>query len=176
MRIVSEAAQPVACRAAVEPWRLQERPFGGDDDGHSGGGLAGSSFKPTVLPDVVVPDEKTRVAWYHRNTRSVYDFCLEVQHLEKLKGSFPDPLLNHTFGASLIGRGFVRSGERELRSPQPAKCHELAVCVLAERAATTDGWLRDLSRVEGGVSTSAKSRDATAAWWKDGCRTATGSI
>ena len=39
-------------------------------------------------------------------------------------------------------------GPRALKSSQPAKRHELSVCVLAERAETPDAWLKDLDRVE----------------------------
>ena len=60
--------------------------------------------------------------------------CLEVQHLEALKGRFADPLLNRTFGASLRGGDMVRDGARALKSSRPAKRHELSLCVLAGRA------------------------------------------
>ncbi len=165
VRVEAEAQVPVHCRAEVELWRLKERPFGADDS-HSGNGLGGTSFKPTVLPDVVVPSEPARVAWYHRNTRSIFDLTLEVQNLSVLKGRFADPLLNHAFGASLSGEGLVRAGERAVRSAKPGKRHQLAVCVLSGRMETPEAWLKDLGTLERSVPRAAKSRRVTAKWWQ----------
>jgi len=166
VRMESESPLPVNCRAEIELWRLRERPFGGDDDGHSGGGLSGSAFKPTVLPDVVVPAEKSRVAWYHRNTRSIFGLVLQVQHLEALKDRFPDQLLNHTFGASISGEGLIRAGDRAIKSEKACKQHQLSICVLAERAATPEAWLKDLGRIECSVSSFKKSLKVTSQWWQ----------
>ncbi|MCX6928725.1 MAG: DUF5703 domain-containing protein, partial [Verrucomicrobia bacterium] len=85
VHVESESERPVRCRAAVELWRLRERPFGELDDSHSGGGLSQQAFKPVVLPDVVVTSAVPRVVWYHRNTRSVYPECLRNQHLQALQ-------------------------------------------------------------------------------------------
>jgi len=89
VRLEATSETPVRCRAEVELWRLRERLFGKDDDSHSGGGLSGQSTNPTVLPDVVVTSTAPRVAWYHRDTRSVYPLCLKVQHLEALQDRSP---------------------------------------------------------------------------------------
>ena len=164
VRLETEFAAPVRCRAAVELWRLRERPFGNDDDSHSGEGLAASVFKPTVLPDVVVVSDKPRVAWYHRNTRSMYGLGLQVQHLQALKDRFPDPLLNLTFGASVTGADCVRDGAQAIKSAAPAKRHALAVTVLAARTDTPEAWLAQLDRLE---KTPPASRQAHEAWWHD---------
>lgn len=163
VRMESESEQAVKCQAEVELWRLRERPFIKGEDDHSARLLEESAFKPTVLPDVVVPGEKARVAWYHRNTRSIYDLGLQVQHLEGLRGRFADPLLNHTFGASLAGTGFVREGERGLRSKNPAKAHVLSVTVLAAQTETPDAWLAQLDRLE---KKSVPVRRAHEEWWQ----------
>ena len=109
----------VSCRAEVELWRLRERPFG-PDDSHSGNGVGQLDGKPTVLPDVVVASSVPGVVWYHRNTRSLYDAVLKVENLAGLKGKFTDPLLNHTFGASLRGNAMVQDGPKALKSAKPA--------------------------------------------------------
>jgi len=171
VRVEAESAAPVSCRAEVEVWRLRELPLSVMDDyGYGGGGKdpKAESYHLTTLPDVVVPDAAPRVVWYHRNTRSIFPVCLEVQHLEALKGKFPDPLLNHTFGASLRGANMVPDGARALKSVKPAQRHQLAVCVLAERAATPEAWLKDLARVERAAWQTAfeRSHRSTAAWWQ----------
>jgi hypothetical protein len=168
VRLEAESAEAVNCQATVELWRLRERPFGRKDDCHSGSGLSTCSFKPTVLPDVVVASEKPPVVWYHRNTRSIYELCLVVQHLESLKNQFPDPLLNLTFGASMTGPGFVRSGAQAIKSAAPAKRHALAVTVLTEQTDTPDEWLAELSRVEKAAASVdlAEARRAHESWWR----------
>ena len=138
VHVEAQTAAAVSCRAEVELWRLRKRSFGPNDDSHSGGGLSAQDFKPVVLPDVVVPSATPQVVWYHRNTRSVFELGLKVQHLESLQGRFPDPLLNHTFGASLSGAGFVADGKQALKSAAPAKRHALSITVLAAKAATPE--------------------------------------
>jgi hypothetical protein len=147
-RVEAESAAPVQCRAEVELWRLRERPFGPEDDSHSSSGLSGQAWKPVVLPDVVVPSTTPRVVWYHRNTRSVDELGLQVQHLEALKGRFTDPLLNRTFGASLRGEGFVADGRQALKSGAPAKRHTLSVTVLTAQTAAPEVWLAQLDELE----------------------------
>ena len=145
VRLEAESDTPVRCRAEVELWRLRERPFGKDDDSHSGGGLSGQAFKPTVLPDVVVTSAAPRVVWYHRNTRSIYPLCLKVQHLEALQDRFPDPLLNLTFGACLAGAGFERAGAQAIQSAKPAHA-----------ARTVGDGARREDRHAGGVARAAR--------------------
>ena len=168
VRVETESAAPISCRVEVELWRLRERAFGPNDDSHSGGGLSAQALKPVVLPDVVVSSATPRVVWYHRNTRSIYDLGLKVQHLEALQGRFPDPLLNHTFGASLSGAGFVADGKQALKSAAPAKRHALSITVLTAKAATPEAWLAQLDEVERQASKVdlTKARLAHEAWWR----------
>ena len=133
VRLEAEAATPIGCRAAVELWRRRSRPFGADDDSHSGKGLKDATSPLRILPDTVVTTDPARVVWYHRNTGSIYPLCLTNQHLTALADRFPDPLLNLTFGACLAGEGWVRDGDLALRSPQPARRHALSVRVLAAK-------------------------------------------
>lgn len=170
VRMDAESAVPVNCRVEAELWRLRELPLSDMDEYSHGDGKnpLAQSYNLRTLPDVVVPDAGPRLVWYHRNTRSVYPVCLEVQHLEALKGKFADPLLNHTFGASVRGVDMERDGAKTLKSTKPAKRHQLSVCVLAERAETPDAWLRDLERVEQGALRVSfeRARQVSATWWQ----------
>lgn len=169
VRVEADSAAPVSCRAEVELWRLRERPFGADDDSHSSSGLSGHAWKPVVLPDVVVPSATPRVLWYHRNTRSVYELGLQVQHLEALIGKCKDPLLNRTYGASLRGEGFVADGKQALKSAAPAKHHALAITVLTAQTATPDAWLAQLDQAEGqaGKLDLSQAKLAHEKWWRE---------
>ncbi len=170
VRVEAEAGAPVSCRAEVELWRLGERLLEKADEYGYGGenNPKAQAYKLAMLPDAVVTSGVPQVVWYHRNTRSLYPVCLEVQNLEALKGKFADPLLNLTFGASLRGVDMVRDGAKALKSSKPAKRLQLSVCVLSERAATTDAWLKSLERVEQAALKPGfdKARQATAAWWQ----------
>ena len=168
VRVEAESALPVRCRAEAELWRLRERPFGPNDDSHSGGGLSGQACKPVVLPDVVMNSAAPRVIWYHRDTRSIYDLGLEVQHLEALKGRLADPLLNRTFGASLRGEGFVPDGQQALRSAAPAQRQALSITVLTAQAAAPEAWLAQLDQCERKSARLglAAAWQAHEAWWR----------
>ena len=167
VRLDVQSERPVQCRAGIELWRTQERPFGKNDDEWSGRGLSEHSSKPVVLADVVGPQSGPRVVWYHRNTRSVYPISLDIQHLESLKGEFPDPLLNHTFGAGLSGTEMNGDGPLALKSVAPAKRHSLMLTVLAERTETPEAWLARLAQLEAAARKTdvEASRRNTAAWW-----------
>jgi len=169
VRVEAESAAPVRCRAAVELWRLRERPFGPEDDSHSSSGLSGRAWKPVVLPDVVVPSAAPRVIWYHRNTRSVYELGLQVQHLEALQGRFNDPLMNRTFGASLRGEGFVADGRLAVKSGALATRHALSITVLTAQTAAPEAWLAQLDALESktGQLDLTKARLAHESWWHE---------
>jgi len=140
-----------------------------DDYGYGGGkDPKAESYHFVALPDVLVPSAGPQVVWYHRNTRSLYPVCLEVQHLEALKDKFPDPLLNRTSGAVLRGVDMIADGPKAVKSTKPAMRRQLTVCVLAERADTPDAWQNDLKRLESKALQSGfdPSRQATAKWWQ----------
>ncbi|MEI6673829.1 MAG: DUF5703 domain-containing protein [Verrucomicrobiota bacterium] len=167
VRVDVDSPVAVTCRAEVELWRLRERPFGSNDDPHSAAGLSGHPYKPTVLPDVVVPVTAPQVLWYHRNTRSICELSLQVQHLESLTGKFAEPLLNRTFGASLRGEGFVADGTQALKSAAPANHQSLAVTVLTAQTATPETWLAQLATLEQQAAKTdlTKLRLAHESWW-----------
>ena len=168
VRVDVDSAVAVTCRAEVELWRLRERPFGSNDDPHSAAGLSGHPYKATVLPDVVVPASAPQVLWYHRNTRSIYELGLQVQHLDGLIGKFADPLLNRTFGASMRGEGFVADGKQALKSAAPAKRQSLAITVLTAQTTTPEAWLAQLATLEQQAAKTdlAKARLAHETWWQ----------
>lgn len=168
IRVEADSEVPVKCRAHVELWRLQERPFTKDTDSCSGRTLEKHPSKPVVLPDTVATDTGDRVVWYHRNLRSTFPISLEQQQLLDLKDKFADPLLHHTFGASLSGDGMKSAGERALESERAERHHLLCVTVLAEQTSTAEQWLENIHALEQKTkkTQAATSRAATAQWWK----------
>ena len=168
VHVQAKSANPVNCRAELELWRLKERPFAKDDDSHSGSGISQSDFKATVLPDFIVPSNSSKIAWYHRNTRSVYELGLKIQHLESLKGEFADPLLNLTFGASLSGIGFIPDGNQALRSAKPANEQSLSITVLTAKSETPQAWITQMEQLEhhAGKQQITQTRLAHVSWWR----------
>ena len=167
VRLEADAELPLKCRAEVELWRLKERPFTKDTDSASGMALDKGRSKPVILTDTVVQEGNDRVVWYHRNLRSTFGLSLEQQRLQSLQGEFNDPLLNHTFGASLRGDGMKRVGERAVESERSSPHHLVSITVLASQTPTAEAWLGDLSSLErrAGAKKPEASRAATTKWW-----------
>jgi hypothetical protein len=168
VRFEVDSKTPVTCQAKVELWRTQERPFGKDDDSHSGTGLNKSDFKPTILADQVVKSSNSQVTWFHRNTRSIFNLILSTQNLESLKDQFADPLLNSTFGANLSGKGFIKQDDLTLRSIHPAKQQAFSITVLKTKS-TAEEWVSQINNlVEKDNSKDLKTiRKAHETWWKN---------
>ena len=168
VRFEVDAKTPVTCQAKVELWRTQERPFGKDDDSHSGSGLDKSVFKPIILADQVVKTSNSQVTWFHRNTRSIFNLLLSTQNLGSLKDQFADPLLNGTFGANLSGKGFIKQDDLTLRSIQPVKHQAFSITVLKTKS-TADEWLTQLNEIS--KKDTQKDLNATRkaheSWWKN---------
>ena len=162
VRLEAQTDTPTTCRANLELWREQERPFGQNDDGRRWGEWLQSEHVIPVLPDTVVQSDMPRIVWYHRNTRSIYPVCFKIQHLEPLQEQFTDPLLNHTYGASLSGPGLKKDGDKTLVSGKPAKQHALSAVVLATQTDTSEAWLDQLDRLQ---TRAIPNRKAHEAWW-----------
>jgi len=82
VRLETTSEAPMRCRAEVELWRLRERPFGAEDDSHSGKGLTHATSPLVILPDVLISSEAPRVVWYHRNSRSGWKALPSLTRLE----------------------------------------------------------------------------------------------
>lgn len=123
--------RPVTLAVSLDPWRVE--PNG------------------KVTADVIVPDEKQRVVWYHRNA------SVGVQR----------PLADRTFGGAIWGEGLERTDLRTLRSSAPAGRHAFVLAAHTESAGPLGTWTAALERL---VATArATAPEAAwrehAAWW-----------
>jgi hypothetical protein len=84
--------------------------------------------KENVSADVVVPEEKDRITWYHHNGKS------RSPHLDGI-----------TFGAAIKGDGFVRSGPITLQS-QPGTALNFAVYPLTWTTTDVTEWETKLDK------------------------------
>ncbi|MFA5206895.1 MAG: DUF5703 domain-containing protein, partial [Lentisphaeria bacterium] len=113
-----------------------------------------------IGPDTVAEIGPDVIAWFHRNTSSVWPSTLDHQALGFLKESQADPLLHRTFGAAITGPGFRRTADTVLTAS--AAIFTLHVHALTLAPATAAEWQRRLrQRLDAPPPDAAKHQ----AWW-----------
>ena len=109
----------------LEPWRTETRPL--TDTEFKSNRDVETAASGTVVPDVLLEDGPDRVTWYHRNETSVWPVGMKLQGMESVMGQFTDPLLNRSFGATILGDGLVRKDLKTLQSASASKTHEVCI-------------------------------------------------
>jgi hypothetical protein len=152
--------------AALEPWRTREWTMD-QDEVIAAYGMHGAPDPVVSYPDVVRPEQHTRIVWYHRNEHSIWPLTMRLQGLEGLMGKLADPLLNRTFGGAIEGTGLVNDGPTVLRSRRAAPRHVISIYVLTRQTATTEEWVHTLEETIAKVrGTPLESRrKAHLQWW-----------
>jgi len=130
VRVESKSAVATTMKVTLDPWRTKE--------------------VNKVSADVVIPDEKNKITWYHRN---------EIASL---------PSNHNTFGAVIQGNSLQRDEGNTLVS-SPQKDNYVAVYPLTAVTETTKDWL---TKVNALVATNEKTpiekaRIAHQKWWAD---------
>ncbi len=131
VRLESTSAQPVSMKVTLDPWRTAP-------DGK-------------VSADVVVPDDKNAVIWYHHNTKS------RNPHLD-----------NITFGALMKGDGFVRGEGNTLQSAKPSTAQLISVYPMTATVADVAEWRASLDKLVAATAPldAAKCWAEHKAWWR----------
>ena len=168
-----DSEQLVEARVSLEHWRTQRRELKGAE-AHSAYGLSPAGGETVAVdpifvePDRIMPAQKDRVIWYHRNERSVWKANLELQALGDVAENQEDPLLNRTFGALIQGKGLVSQSDTLLKSAKPANRVHVAVHMLTAQTKTADAWLTQLEDDARRISALSHKERRTAhrAWWK----------
>ncbi len=127
IRVEMEAPQPTTMKVALDPWRAEP--------------------KGSVSADVVVPDEKDRITWYHHNGE---------------KAANPE-LAGRTFGAVILGKGFQRTKGNVLVSESPATSAAVSIFPLTTAEGSIAEWLAK-SR-EPATGDAGEARAAHRQWW-----------
>lgn len=174
IHVTGSFVKPTRITARLELWRNHTHSFNKPSPDRGGMfGLQGFGPHPHPLPvdfeaDTVAPAGRNRLTWYHLNRDSIYPVVLRQQHLEQLKGRFPDPLLGRIFGATLVSPLLVSAGDRTLLSTAPQKTLRLDLVALTTTAPDTPRIWRDkigkLSRSIAGVPLAMAWRQHRA-WW-----------
>ncbi len=163
IQILGKTAQPTQVTANIECWRNAPRTLPKEEKG-SAWAVHDAPFKLVESGDVFVTGEDTAVTWYHRNETTVVPQLLENQSLTGLKGTF-DPLIHRTFGGRLSGDGFVRGGERTLRSSRPSNEFHLYVTTHTAQTPTANDWLREVKSRAAKASSAKSALESTERWW-----------
>ena len=102
-------------------------------------GVINGPVKPSESADVLM-SKNDRVEWYHRNTSSFYNTILTKQNVSSLSTTYPDPYLNRTFGAAILGKGMNKAGDNSLQSVHQGKRFLLSVYALTAQTETIEDW------------------------------------
>ena len=167
VRIEADCAAPSELEATLEVWRTEPREIK-DKEAHSAYGLHGGPEPILCHPDTVVPARANRIAWYHRNERSIWADNLRHQGLEALIEKLDDPLLSRTFGGWIEGDGLRSDGDRTLRSDGPRERFVVNIHALTAQTPTADAWLATLEQQ---VASARRvpldaARAAHRQWWR----------
>jgi hypothetical protein len=174
MHLEFRGNKPVTMQAAAELWRTEPRrttAVKGNEEMERGiRELGGATDKSVIIePDTILPAKNNRITWLHYNTRSIYPSLFENQHLDKLLGSFPDPLLNLAFGVQLKGTGLASTDRLTLRSAAPRNTFRLDLYAITTHASSVADWQSALERaiVRADATGIEVARKAHLQWWND---------
>jgi len=140
IRVDVQRVVPGMVSVKLEPWRTAERTLS-KEEAFSAYGLAEGPNPVVVTADTVVADLSDRVAWYHRNERSIWRETMEFQGMGAWAQSAEDPLLHRTFGGCIRGEGFSPISSTELRSDKPQARSRFAVYCLTRQTHSASSWL-----------------------------------
>ena len=119
--------------------------------------------------DKVLGDRKGRIVWYHRNETSNFASRLEAHNLAGLEETYPDPLIDRTFGGAIFADGMKIEADKPsvLRSTSPQKNFDIQFHILTAQTRTARQWQDRLDR----QMAQSRSIDLTSAgtahqnWW-----------
>ncbi len=164
IRVKGNSPVPSTVTATVICWRNAARTLPKNEQ-ISAWSVHDAPFPLVESADVFESElsSKTDVTWYHRNENSVVPKIWENQSLTGLAGTF-DPLLHRTFGGSLEGKGFSRSGEREIQSKGPIRSFDLQIATCTAVTGSVKAWKSELTKVSA-LGRRPTAQAETEAWW-----------
>lgn len=168
IRVQGNSSKPIEIQAQLHLWRQEQRQVSDAQEMHSFCGQNPPETPYTVYPDTVA-DTPDRITWYHRNESSMWAENLRFQALQDLAQTTHDPLLNLTFGATILGHDLEKIDSCQLRSKQAVKNFEIAAFVLTAQTDTADQWLTQLEESidTHGIQPSENDYAAHCQWWAE---------
>jgi len=149
--------KPVAVQARLEIWRTEKRDLSNEEMGNgSQYGLTKDTLAfeepETILDaDLLKQDGFDSLAWYHRNTVSIWPVTMKQQGFKDVMDKFHDPLLNRTFGGLVFGRSgnisFKKTGKQTLESAVSAQRHKVFVTLHTAQTETPEIWCAETANI-----------------------------
>lgn len=121
-------------------------PSGSDPLAASFRGVIGSLVKPKECADVLM-SKPDRIEWYHRDATSFFKTILTKQNLSSFAQTAPDPYMNRTFGATLLGDGLSKVDDTSLQSTEAGKKFSVSIYAYTAQTPTVDDWDTQLSNI-----------------------------
>jgi len=129
----------------------------------------GSRLYGRASPDVIMPAKDHSVRWYQRNQTSIFGQTLDQQHLGDLSDTYPDPLMNRTFGGLITGDGLQSKDSTTLVTSRPLDRLHVRVHALTAQTETGEDWIRQIEQQRAAAERipSREARAAHEAYWAD---------
>ncbi|MEM2027703.1 MAG: DUF5703 domain-containing protein [Thermoproteota archaeon] len=152
----------------LELWRTEERKLT-EREVESAYGLMKAPYPIIEYPDMLLSSkEENAIIWCHRNIKSIFPETMILQGLEEIMKTFPDPLLNRTFGGLIEGKSLILKDNKTLRSIKPNEKFLISIYVLTAQTETLSEWLLQLKRLA--VKIRSKNlrtmRASHRKWWR----------
>jgi hypothetical protein len=174
--VTCSSDQPLRARASVEVWRSQRRDLKAEEKNfpmHNAGSwtMRGAEFGPPDVEawesaDIVDATQTNSLAWYHKNAYSVVHLSLELQGLRDAVETLSDPLEHRTSGGCLSGAGFVKDGDRALRSATEVKEFELRLVAHVAQNQDAAAWREGAAAILAQAPPVDTAAGRTADWWQ----------
>lgn len=153
--------KPVSVRARLEVWRTEKRDLsdeemgGGNEYGLSKNSLAFEEPDTILDAELLKRERLESLAWYHRNTVSIWPILMKQQGFKDVTDEFRDPLMNRTFGGMVFGRSldaagpvsFKKNGPLSLESAETVRSHEIFVTWHTLQAETPEIWVDESVKI-----------------------------
>jgi hypothetical protein len=129
-------------------------------------GVIDGPIKPSESADVLM-SKNDRVEWYHRNSTSFFNTILSKQNVSSLATTNPDPYLNLTFGAAILGGGMSKAGDNSLQSTKEGKNFSVSIYALTAQTETIKEWDTQLTALikQSNITDIKTVRISHYAWW-----------
>lgn len=165
--IECESDGPVDLQVSLDRWREEPRELRGREI-HAATGLEDGPVPLITQADQPVDDLPDAVAWYQRNTASIWGAVLDHQGSGELKEHQQDPLLHRTFGAHMAGPLFQRIDARTLRASQVTTAR-IIITVRCEQVGSATEWLEHIlaQASAGNITPLADAWRKHCDWWAE---------
>jgi len=170
IRVESENPRGHTVQVGLELWRTEPRQLKGQEL-HSAYGMSRAPHTVIVHPDTVVPNQRDRIVWYHRNERSIWPETLKVQGLEAFMKEGKDPLLHRTFGGLIRAKGLTATSPTrlEMHGDGMSSRQVVSIHILTAQTPTPEDWVRQVEKLAAAnesVDLEA-ARAAHRTWWEE---------